>query len=360
MYAFALLFSAFSTAFILTHLVIPVIIQLACNKGLVAKPNERSSHRGTIPNLGGLGIFMGIILSFMLYSNVSQFPSLQYFLFAIILIFFIGMKDDVSAIAAGTKFLGLTLAVAIPVILGNVKITSFHGIFGITHLEPLVSILFSIFVFLVIINAFNLIDGINGLCGTLTITSLLAFGIWFWFDSSTSSFQLLILIAAVIGSVSAFLRYNYTPAKIFMGDTGSLMLGFIVAFCAVLFIEHGTEYQEPVKLILSPVVAVGFVAIPLADMFKVFLIRIYRKQNPFKADKRHVHHIMVDLGLSHTQATLLLTLAQIIIMLLSLVLQHARAKVFAAAIFIIALFIVAIPNVISHFLRGLKQNTLLQ
>ncbi|HON17730.1 MAG TPA: MraY family glycosyltransferase [Salinivirgaceae bacterium] len=349
MKAIVLLFSAFSTAFIITSLVIPIIVQLAFAKGLVAKPNERSSHRGIVPNLGGLGIFMGFILSFILFSNFAEFPNMQYFLFSAILIFFIGMKDDVSAISAGTKFMGLTLAIAIPVILGNIRITSFYGIFGITTIHPLLSILFTIFVFLVIINAYNLIDGINGLCGTLTSVSLCAFGLWFWFEKNPVTYQYLILITSLLGAVLGFLRFNFTPAKIFMGDTGSLMLGFITAFITVYFIERGGNYTHPIPVRLSPVVAIGFIAIPLADMLKVFIIRIYRKRSPFQADKRHVHHLLVDLGLSHTKATLIIASGQIFLIGIALIFQEFRAKTFAAVILIFALFVVTIPNIINHF-----------
>lgn len=343
--------SAFFTAFIITYLVIPVIIRLASMKGLVAKPNERTSHTTLIPTLGGLGIFMGSMLSFTLFSDFAVFPSLQYFLFAMLLVFFLGMKDDVVALAASTKAIGLLLAVSVLVILGEVRITSFQGIFGIGEINYWVSVGFTIFVFITIINAVNLIDGINGLCALLSLISALSFGIWFILEGGILSVQIVILIAALLGSLIAFLRFNVTPAKIFMGDTGSLMLGYILAFVAVMFIEINESYVGLYKLKLSPVVAVGFLALPLADMAKVFVIRIFRGKSPFKADKRHVHHLLIDFGLSHTQAALILSGASILLILLSLYFQEFRAKTNAILILLVALIIVIIPNIINHY-RG--------
>ena len=350
---FVTIISAFFTAFIITYLVVPVIIKIACTKGLVDKPNERTSHTIIVPRLGGLGIFMGFMLSFTLFSDFQVFPNLQYFLFAMLLVFFLGMKDDVIALAASTKALGLLLAVSVLVILGDVRITSFHGIFGIGQINYWVSVVFTVFVFLTIINAVNLIDGINGLSSSLAIISALSFGVWLILEGSVLSMQLVVLIAALVGSLVAFMRFNVTPAKIFMGDTGSLMIGYILAFVAVMFIEINVCYSGFYKLKLAPVVAVGFLAIPLADMLKVFIIRIYRKKSPFKADKRHVHHLLVDFGLSHTQSTLVLSGAAIILIGLSLFFQEFRAKTFAALILLVALVIVVIPNIINHF-RGEK------
>jgi UDP-N-acetylmuramyl pentapeptide phosphotransferase/UDP-N-acetylglucosamine-1-phosphate transferase len=307
--------------------------------------------------LGGLGIFMGFILSFILYSNFEAFPSLQYFLFAMVLIFFMGMKDDVIALAPGTKALGLFLAVSVLVILGDVRISGFHGIFGIGEIDYWASIAFTIFVFLTIINAVNLIDGIDGLCAITSIISTVAFGIWLLLEGSEVSLQLVVLAAALTGSLLAFLRFNITPAKIFMGDTGSLMLGYILAFLAIMFIEVNATYEGPYKLKLSPVVAVGFIALPLADMLKVFIIRIYRKKSPFHPDKRHVHHLLIDLGLTHIQATSILAIASIVLIGLSLVFQEFRAKTFAVLILLVGLFVVCIPNIINHYKgRQLQKN----
>ncbi len=341
-----LLLVAFAVSFIITYGVIPVIISIAHSKGLVDKPNSRTSHTASIPTLGGLGIFIGFILSLALFTNFKVFPSLQYFMFAMIISFFLGMKDDVIALAPGKKFVGLLVAVSVLVVLGDVRITSFYGLLGIVGLPYWISVLFTIFTFLTIVNAVNLIDGINALCTSSSLISSTAFGIWFFLVGNEVSLQLTILIAALIGALLAFLRYNVTPARIFMGDTGSLLLGVILAFLAIEFIEINRTYEGPYKIITSPVVAMGFLALPLVDMLKVFVIRLYNRTSPFHPDKRHIHHLLLELGLNHTQATTVLSVVSILFILLSLVLQKLRAQTFGILILIIPLIITCIPNLL--------------
>ncbi|MFA6400477.1 MAG: MraY family glycosyltransferase [Salinivirgaceae bacterium] len=341
-----LLLAAFAVSFIITYGVIPVIIHIAELKHLVDKPNERTSHSKSIPTLGGLGIFIGFILSVTLFTNFKLFPSLQYFLFVMLIGFFLGMKDDVIALAPSKKFMGLLIGVSVLVILGDVRITSFYQLLGIGSLSYFWSIVFSIFTFLTIVNAVNLIDGINGLCTATSLISSIAFGVWFFLVGNEVSLQLAILIAALMGALLAFLRYNITPAKIFMGDTGSLLLGVILAFLAIEFIEINSTDHGSYGINTSPVVAMGFLALPLVDMLKVFVIRLYNRTSPFHPDKRHIHHLLLELGLNHTQATGLLSVVSILFILLSLVLSNLRAQTFGILILIIPLIITCIPNLL--------------
>lgn len=337
---------AFIASFLITYGIIPVIIKIAFFKNLVDKPGKRTSHSDIIPTLGGLGIFIGFILSFMLFSDFRAFTNLQYLIFAMLISFFLGVKDDIIALAPIKKFLGLFLAVSVLVVFGDIRITSFYGLLGITVIPYWFSVLFSIFTFLTIINAVNLIDGINGLCTSVSIISSLGFGIWFYLAADAISIQLFILVATLLGSLFAFLRYNLTPAKIFMGDTGSLLLGVILAFLAIEFIELNGKHIGNYKISASPVVAMGFLALPLVDMLKVSMIRIYKGKSPFRPDKQHVHHLLLELGLSHTQATLLLSLFSLLFIILSLLLSNLRVQTFGILILIIPLIILCIPNLL--------------
>ncbi len=199
------------------------------------------------------------------------------------------------------------------------------------------------------LNSINLIDGINGLCSSISISASLAFGIWFYLSGSDVGMQLCILIASLLGALIAFLRYNITPAQIFMGDTGSLLIGVILSFLAIEFIELNEHYEGIYKVQVSPVVAMGFLTLPLVDMLKVFIIRLYKGKSPFKPDKQHVHHLLLDLGLSHTKATLLLFCVSIVFSLLSLLLSNLRAQTFGILILIIPLIMLCIPNIILYF-----------
>ncbi|MBK8806621.1 MAG: undecaprenyl/decaprenyl-phosphate alpha-N-acetylglucosaminyl 1-phosphate transferase [Bacteroidales bacterium] len=318
-------------------------------KHLYDVPEERKSHNTVVPTLGGLGIFIGFILSVTFWTDFAVFPGLQYLEFALIVIFFLGIKDDIIALAPGKKALGILLAAGVIAIWGDIRISGFYGMFGIHELPYWLSILFTIFTVFIIINAVNLIDGINGLCSSTSIISALSFGTWFYLEGSPKSFQLAIICAAIVGSVLAFLRYNVTPAKIFMGDTGSLLLGLLLAFLAIEFLEINWSTTKNIYYMRSsPVVAMGFLALPLVDMVKVFAIRLYRKRSPFHPDKNHIHHILLSLGFTHTNATILLSLFSIFFVLLSLYFNNIGSLELGLIIFPFALLISVIPNIILY------------
>jgi len=316
----------FLFALFITYSTIPVIINIARTKHLNDEPDERSSHSNIVPTLGGLGIFIGIILSMTLFTDFKVFPGLQYLEFAFMGAFFLGMKDDIIALDPAKKLVGLIFAVSAIVILGDVRITSFYHLFGIAELPYWFSVVFTIFTFLTIINAVNLIDGINGLCTATTIIAGISFGIWFYLEGSEHSMQMVTIIASIIGALLAFLRYNITPAKIFMGDTGSLLLGVLLAFFAIEFLEVNKDYNGPYKIESSPVVAMSFLVLPLADMVKVFAIRIRKRRSPFCADKNHLHHVLLDLGFSHTKATLLMSVYSLLFIALAILTMNMQCQ----------------------------------
>lgn len=326
----------------ISYFIIPVIIDIAITKHLYDEPDERSSHIKIIPTLGGLGIFIGFILSMTLFGDFKVFPGLQYLEFAFIVAFFMGMKDDIIALDPMKKFISLIFAVTAIIILGDVRITSFYRLFGVTDLPYWVSVAFTLFTFLTIINAVNLIDGINGLCTATSIISSIAFGIWFYLEGSSKSMQMVTIISAIVGALLAFLKYNATPAKIFMGDTGSLLLGVLLAFFAIQFLETNKDYCGPFKIESSPVVAMSFIVLPLVDMVKVFVIRILKKQSPFHPDRNHIHHVLLDLGFSHTRATLLLSVYTLAFIGLALLTMNLRYQ--AILLTIIAFSSVCFPS----------------
>lgn len=300
-------------AFGITFVVIPIIIKIAHLKNLMDVPGERASHSTSIPTLGGLGIFIGFILSVTFWTNFADYLTLQYIEFSLILIFFLGIKDDLVNLSAGKKAAGILLAAFVVVYYGEVRITYFYGLLGMYKMNESFSIVFSILTIFVIVNAFNLIDGINGLGSSMAIISAGCFGYWFFAEGTAPSYQLVIIIASLIGAVAAFMKYNVTPASIFMGDTGSLIIGLLISIFAIEFIETNLflKAANPVKIKSAPVIALGAMAIPLCDMVKVFIVRIYRKRSPFSADRNHIHHVFLRLGFSHTQTTVILSVISV-------------------------------------------------
>ncbi len=337
----------------LTYFSIPVLIQIAKAKHLFDEPGNRSSHTETIPTLGGLAIFLGFILSMTLFTNFQVYTGLKYLQFAFLVSFFLGLKDDIIALDPMKKFLVLMIAAAVIVVFGGIRIRSFYHLFGITELNYFVSVAFTIFTFLTIINAVNLIDGINGLATVTSMITSLAFGTWFYLEGSIQSIQIVTIIAALNGSLLAFLKYNVTPAKLFMGDTGSLLLGALMAFFAIEFLETNNKYSGPYHIESSPVVAMSFLVLPLVDMVKVFAIRVFKKRSPFSADRNHVHHAFLNLGFSHMQTTAILSIFTLFFIGLALVTQNLRYQ--TPLLVVIALVAVSLPNSIIY-LRNRKKH----
>ena len=248
---------------------------------------------------------------------------MRFILAALCFTFMLGAKDDIVELVASKKFIGQIFAACIIVILGEVRITSLYGLFGISYISEAFSILLSIVTIIFIINAFNIIDGINLLAGSVTIFMSVAFGAWFFFYGF---FDYAILAAAMSGAVFAFLKYNYTPAKIFMGDSGSLSIGLLAAVLAIQFIEKNEMVlrngsSEGIQIIAAPAMAIAILIIPVYDTLRAFTLRILNKKSPFLADRNHIHHRLIDLGFSHVNATYVLIGINILFVVLIYFLQ---------------------------------------
>lgn len=311
---------AFITAFTLTYFLIPPIVKVARIKGLCDEPGERRAHTVSTPSLGGIAIFAGLTFSVVLWTPFEFFGNLQYILCAFLIIFLIGAKDDIDPVSPKVKIAAQLLAAFILVYKSKIKISSLYGLFGLYELSDWVAVPLSIFTIIVIINAFNLIDGINGLSGSIGTLTFSIFGIWFYLVRSP---ELAIVAFAMVGAIVAFLRYNITPAQIFMGDTGSLMLGIVASVLAIEFLEFHREIpaSAPYMMKSVPAVTIGVLVIPLYDTLRVFAMRMMKGRSPFSPDRTHIHHLLLDTGLSHTQATGVLVLVNIAFIALVFLLQ---------------------------------------
>ncbi|MDX1912282.1 MAG: MraY family glycosyltransferase [Saprospiraceae bacterium] len=299
------LLSGFVTAFLLTYLIIPVIIRVAKERRIYDQPNERSSHIEPTPSLGGIAIFAGTVCGIVLWTPLGSFGVLQYILAAFVLIFLIGIFDDLLHLSPGKKLLGQCLVALILVYKAHILLTSLYGILGWHDLSHFTGFAFSLLIIVGIINAFNLIDGINGLAGSVGLLNCVAFGWWF---HAVDTPALAVVAFSLAGAIVAFLRYNITPARIFMGDTGSLLLGTVCAMLAISFIETNRQLPDAHrwKYQAAPAIAVALLILPVLDTTTVMIRRLLKGSSPFKPDKMHIHHRLLALGMSHTQTTLLL------------------------------------------------------
>jgi UDP-N-acetylmuramyl pentapeptide phosphotransferase/UDP-N-acetylglucosamine-1-phosphate transferase len=288
-------------AFIITFFAIPVIIQIAKDKKLFDEPDERKVHKTVIPTLGGLGIFAGFIMAFLVGTEKGTSPELQYFVAAAVVIFFLGLKDDILVISASKKFLGQLIAAGILIRYGGVEITNMHGFLGLHEIPQFASVTLSFFTIIVITNSFNLIDGVDGLAGSLGLLTTLIFGVYFY---NINQLAYSVMAFAMAGSILSFLIYNFSPAKIFMGDTGSLLLGLVNSILVIKFINSAGITAGTIDFPAAPAIGFAILMVPLFDTLRVFGLRILDRRSPFSPDRNHVHHFLLDLGFSHKQITI--------------------------------------------------------
>ena len=295
-------------AFLITFFAIPVIIQVAKDKKLFDEPDERKVHKNVIPTLGGLGIFAGFIIATLMGVPSASSSELQYFAAATTVIFFLGIKDDILVLSASKKFIGQLIAAGIIIKFAGVQITNMHGLLGIYEIPHIASIVLSIFTIIVITNSFNLIDGVDGLAGSLGLLTTLVFGAYFYYAGQLAYS---VMAFALAGSIIGFLIYNFSPAKIFMGDTGSLLLGLVNSILVIKFINIAGNPVSNFPIEAAPAIGFAILMIPLFDTLRVFGLRIIDRRSPFSPDRTHVHHFLLDLGLNHRMVTITCVLVNI-------------------------------------------------
>jgi UDP-N-acetylmuramyl pentapeptide phosphotransferase/UDP-N-acetylglucosamine-1-phosphate transferase len=264
---------------------------------------------------------------------------------AMVLLFFIGVKDDIIGFSPAKKLVGHFIVAYILVVMGDIRIRNMHGILGLYALQPEVSIAFSFFTYIVLVNAFNLIDGVDGLAGGIGFISAGAYGIWlFW----AGDVALALLAFTLAGALVGFLVFNTHPARIFMGDSGSLIIGAILSVLAMRVVDHGTaRLPDWMRTVPTPLFAMSVIAFPLVDTFRVFVVRVARGSSPFQADRNHIHHRLMALGLGHRGTVAVLYAYAIAIILLSLttrdILPNKGLLLLGASAFVLAMVPFAIP-----------------
>lgn len=338
---------SFLLSFILVIVTIPPILRTAQAKNLFDHVNERKIHIHVVPPLGGVAIFIAFTLTSIVATDGYSFDSLKYIIASVILIFFIGLKDDLMDISAKKKFIVQVFATVVLVLLGNIVFTDLHGVLFLHKIESIPAIFISIFLLLAIINAYNLIDGIDGLASGLGIISSLFFGIWFFINHQI---QFSILSFALTGSLLAFFIFNVfgKKYKMFMGDTGSLILGLILSVLVVKFNEFNLDSNIPWHIKSSPAVSFVLVIVPLIDTFMVMIIRIARGRSPFSADRNHIHHKLLYFFPKHLTVTLIIIFTNIVLLLFSLILNETSINInFQLLILLITGFLLAgIPSLL--------------
>jgi len=348
---------AFVTALIVAVLSTPALIKVAYLKRLVDEPGEeRKLHFRRIPTIGGIIIFAGTLFAYLMWYPFEEMADVmemgralkdfQYIGATMIILFFIGIKDDIIGTAPVKKLVGHLIVAFILVIMGDIRITGMYGLFGIEELPEWASIFLSILTYTAIVNSINLIDGVDGLASGVGIIASVAMGIWFYY---AGAIQHAVLAMAMAGSLIGFLVYNFSPAKIFMGDSGSITIGLVLSILAIKLIEYPVDELPNELIVVSrPVFAMAALVYPLTDTLRIFIYRIARGLSPFAADRNHIHHRLMDLGLGHRKTVLLIYTTSIFIILLStsIPLEPSAVMVITA---MVALAVSQIPGLLVMF-----------
>jgi UDP-N-acetylmuramyl pentapeptide phosphotransferase/UDP-N-acetylglucosamine-1-phosphate transferase len=305
----------FLTSFIVVLYSTPALIKVAVLKRLMDAPGEeRKIHKRSIPTIGGIIIYAGTLFAYALWYNIDDmvyydkiFQSVKEFKLIVatsLILFFVGVKDDIIGTAPVKKLFAHIVVALILVLMGDIRITGLHGIFGVSDIPYWGSVFISIFTYVVVVNSFNLIDGVDGLAAGVGFISCCAFGVWFVF---ANEFPYAALAFALAGALLGFLIFNFSPAKIFMGDSGSLVIGMFVCVLAIKMIEFPIQSLDSFWVNVSkPVFAISALAYPLMDTLRVFIIRALKGQSPFNADRNHIHHKLIDCNFGHIKTAIII------------------------------------------------------
>ncbi len=348
------LLTSFLLALLLVVVSIPVVVKIAQEKHLFEETNERKIHKHKVPALGGVAIFIGLIVSTIISTYGYSFDELRFIIASIILLFFIGLKDDLITVSNRKKFAIQVFAALLLIFLGNIRLTNFHGFLGLHEVGYLLGATATLFVMILTINAYNLIDGIDGLASGLGLMGAATFGVCFYL---AGEFQYAILSFALVGSLLGFFIYNVygTKNKIFMGDTGSLVIGITMSAILIKFNQFDSSTELPHILQNAPALSFAVVIIPLVDTLRVFGIRMKHGKSPFAPDTNHVHHRLLRLFGNHIKVTYTILIVNGIFFSIALALNYSAININLQFVILItfALIVSYIPFIM---IRKRKKN----
>lgn len=341
---------AFMCSFAITWYAIPIIVYISRSKNLFDLPNGRTSHKRATPTLGGVALFASLVITTMIFININIIPSFQYAVAGCVIVFFTGLNDDLVDISWRKKVGGELLAALFLIVLGDFRFTNLHGFFGIHEINYIASVLLSLFVMVGIVNAMNLIDGVDGLASGLAVMATSCFGFWFYLDGQ---YEMVVICAALTGSLMAFIGFNVFghTNKIFMGDTGSLLLGYLMTLFVIVFNESNILQNSPWHVNNAPIVSFAILFIPLYDTLRVMGGRILKGKSPFTPDRTHIHHKLLELGFTHVQTTMILLLLNGLFILMIFMLQNLEIHLLACILILTGLFKSLLPVYLSHFFQ---------
>lgn len=313
------LLGGFLLSLYIGRMCIPRIILVSKRKRIFDEPDARKVHASPVSRLGGVSFFPAIMIAFTFFSGLMWLYSggrffaggtvqeSLFFCTGLIVIYAVGIWDDVTGMSWRFK-LFFQFVAALLMVFAAPCLDNFQGLFGLHELPCWVACPFTVLLVVAVINAFNLIDGVDGLCSGLSMLIFLTLSIQF---VRLGNYVWALLAACVLGIAAAFFMYNAfgKRLKIFMGDGGSLTLGYVAAFLCLKLVTLAQTTTPPVDDI-TPVTLMGLVFLPLYDMLRLFIARMWKGHSPFTPDKNHIHHKFLQLGYTHLQSTGMIMLVQ--------------------------------------------------
>lgn len=325
-------------AFVISFLLFPVLIKLLQKLEMYDALKDHKIHDSFTPSMGGIAIYTGLILALIVVLPFQVWISLKYFFISLSLMFLIGLRDDVLGLSPIKKLLGQLLPITILVIFGQLFLEVPLFSFPFTALPKWINVLITITSIVLITNSYNLIDGLDGLAGVVGIICFLVFAVWFYFSGSI---PLGIIAISVVGSLLAFLFYNWQPSRIFMGDTGALLVGLLLSFYAIQFLNtnealnlsHSMKFQSSIGTLVCVII------IPVFDTSRVVILRLRKGLSPFKADKNHLHHQFLKLGFNHSKSVISIAIINLMFITLAWLMKDQADLVILPVVVILCLLI---------------------
>jgi UDP-GlcNAc:undecaprenyl-phosphate GlcNAc-1-phosphate transferase len=301
-------------------------------------PGRHKIHDKFTPSMGGFPIVVGVAFSLLIALPLSELANLKFFFISIALMFITGFRDDILTLSPKQKMLSQFLPVIILVVFGNTVLSSFYGTLPALHFPEYLGWAITIFTIIILTNSYNLIDGLDGLAGTVGLISLTLFGFWFY---GTDQIALALISFSFAGSIVAFLIFNWQPSRIFMGDTGALTIGFLLSYLAIQFINknynlppaHSIRFQASISTVVCVLI------IPIFDTLRVIILRLRKFQSPFQADKNHLHHQFLKLGLPHSKAVIMIGAINLFFVGLAWILRYHSDALILPIVIMICLII---------------------
>ena len=321
----------FGLSMLIVIVLVPVWISICKKWSLFDEPDSRKHHVHLTPSMGGIAIFAGIFISYLSFAVIEDTERIRFLLGGVLILFFTGFFDDLMEVPAKNKLL-LQIGSAAVVFAGGYRIESLGGFLGLYEIPFAAQLPLTLFMIVAFTNAFNFIDGIDGLAASLGLVMLGTSGMLF-LDFGRADYAMLCF--CVCGALAGFLLFNASPAKIFMGDTGSLVIGFVTAVMAVRMTSLGGP-----TFAVHPSAILAIVFVPLYDISRVLVIRFLNGASPFQPDRNHLHHTILRFGFGHTSATMLIIFMALLVMALQFVLEPYGIIVFGIAALTLCMLLV--------------------